>query len=188
MKENEFQENDENNSKRITIHINEHNYFPNNTYVSEISSCGISREEYDKIIEEGNEVLYQSYEEKRQYDTIYIPIFIYILCGISIILTISVIFFLYYGPSKGKGKAYSIVSLILTILCIIILLVVTLYNYMAKPKKSKNLSEFINTNLTNYCNQINEKISPYVRFFYDKDINSLICDYRRINPNYRKNL
>lgn len=168
---------------RIYISILDNIMFKKETYRKEVLENEISEEEYNKIIRQGNKVLYDCWYSKKIYGQTGVPIPIYLIIIFLVLMVIAHISILYRTPRDTDSKSPVIIAIILACIVCFVLIVLALYNCLKSPRHDKPMESFYKEKLEIFCDEINKTLKgKSIKFKYDEKMKALSC----INENKSK--
>lgn len=144
----------------------------------------ISKEEFNKIIDNVNIIIYDSKIQKEKFDKIKISSETYALFLLSLILTIGYLILFYYAPRNRKNqiilKTFGIIFLFLA--CSI-LISVEFFHISKKIQGEKTLYEFYVNDIKKYLEKVNQIWKDKLIFYYDEKTKNIICYIKILNKN-----
>ena len=149
----------------------------------------ISKDNFQNVIDEANNIIYDAKMKKAKYDKVEISKYTYLLFLFFLIIIIIYIFLFYYSPrvdkSQKKLKNCGLVFFCFTIIAVFSLEV---YNSLRKIEGDKPLFDFYKDDMINYINQLNETYKDKIFFTYDENDKNIICYLKIDNEIMSKNI
>ena len=144
----------------------------------------ISKEEFNKIIDNVNIIIYDSKIQKEKFDKIKISSETYALFLLSLILTIGYLILFYYAPRNRKNQIILIIfGIIFLFLACSILILVELFHISKKIQGEKTLYEFYVNDIKKYLEKVNQIWKDKLIFYYDEKTKNIICYIKIPNKN-----
>jgi hypothetical protein len=134
----------------------------------------LPKSEFDQIFVQATRVMGGSWSKKRNNDIIKIPNFIIGLAGLSLLLTILYMIFIFLSAGSTTGSAYLTLSIICVTSATGISFGLSIYNFTRKLGRFKSLQDMINEDIEKYFNELNFKYEGRLSFKY-------LIDYAEVN-------
>ena len=137
----------------------------------------ITKEEFNKIIDKLNIIIYDGKLEKAKFDKLEKNMFIYtIFILLSLILALAYIFLFYFSPRNEKNhKKLRTSGIVFFCTSIFILICLEIYNSSRKIQGDKTLLEFYKDNIIKYINDQNIIWKDKLIFKFDEKKKNIIC-------------
>lgn len=137
----------------------------------------ITKEEFNKIIDELNIIICDAKLKKSKFDKVEKNMFIYtVFILLSFIFVLAYIFLFYFTPRNEKShKKLRTSGLIFFCTSIFILICLEIYNSTRKIQGDKTLLEFYKDNIINYINNQNIIWKDKLIFNFDEKTKNIIC-------------
>lgn len=145
------------------------------TYNEALMSSIISHEEYDRIINDSEIVISDSWIKKRKYEKVRVPKVVYLISVLVVIITIVGLIIQFYSARRKNGNTLYTTVICLTVISLIIPCGLSIYNMFRKLTVFKPLDSFIAENLGGFFKIVNRKYAPDLYFDYDNETSSVIC-------------
>lgn len=155
-------------TNKIKIYAKDQLYtFEKDKYNGNLLSNILSKNEFDKIIENCSKLMGQSWVEKRTKDQVKIPSWIIGFSILSVILTIVYMITLYLSTTVENGTALFVVSIICISSASLIVFGMSIYNFCRKIGHFESLSSIIKDKLDTELKQANNKYNN-INFSYNE--------------------
>jgi hypothetical protein len=136
----------------------------------------ITKEEFNKIIDNVNIIIYDSKIKKEKFDTIKISFETYALFLLSLILTIGHLILFYYAPRNRKNQILlKVFGIIFLFLACSVLIFIEFFHISRTIQGEKSLYEFYVNDVKKYLEKVNRIWKDKLIFYYDEKTKNIIC-------------
>jgi hypothetical protein len=146
---------------KTDLYMFDHKSSYDETYLGHI----LNKQDFDAIFTQATRIMGGAWSKKRNNDIIRIPNFIIGLAGISLLLTILYMIFIFLSTSS-TGTAYLILSIFCVTSATGISFGLSIYNFTRKLGKFRSLQDLLNEDVQKLFKELNAKYSGNLGFVY----------------------
>ena len=116
----------------------------------------IHYEDFSNIVDNLNQILYDSHIIKQNNDKVQLNPKLYYISYISFALGLGYALCLYLTSTKKNNKLYILIATICLLLCTAIIFGISFYNFCRKIKAYKTIEEIVKENIEYYLGELND--------------------------------
>lgn len=152
---------------KVDIISKEDSYTFMSEYPKEYLKGILTKKEFEQIVLGFTKLMGKCIQQKRSTDKIELPGILKMFSLVAILLVLSYIAFLIIAKSMEDGYIYLIIGVICLSTTILILIVLSIYNFLRDNVEFIPISEIISKNFEVHLDQLNEKFLNKLRFIFN---------------------